>query len=207
MPAPLPPSYPRLPRVSRREQHPSPGLPSVAIPAPHSATPAPPPPSCLRHSLHHSAPFSRHSRPRAGICPDSPPTPAPRSVAPDLIWGPYGGGRRYSAPSSSANSVGRTTRSPLLRTALGMGPRSSLGRRIQGTGVLGGVLEEVEDARGDSRSGAGMTGKWGAGMAERGRQGGGRVSAGCDGGAVRGEIPAASAGMTEVRARVWRRWG
>ena len=37
--------------------------------------------------------------------------------------------------------------------------------------------------------------------------GSGGEGAGCNGGAGHGEIPAASAGMTEKGARVWRRWG
>ena len=81
----LPPSRPR---------------PTTVIPAPrHRHTRAPPP---------------SYPRPAAGISTSVAPAPrtasnplhARRSVAPNLIWGPYGGGRRRGIPSRPANVVG-----------------------------------------------------------------------------------------------------
>ena len=90
--------------------------------------------------LGHACPRFRHTRAlfpvipalAAGISPCPPPNAAPRSVAPDLIWGPYGGCERRGVPNCPANGRQRQLGPPALRTALGMGPKSSLGRRTGG---------------------------------------------------------------------------
>ena len=145
------PSYPRLPRVSRRVQHPS---------------PLPPPPL-----------FPRHSRPREGISPrnlggtGTHPTPAPRfrrpkldlEPAPGLNRGPirrWSAARRTGMPCECA-LAGHSD--PRAANGVGFGPQIKFGATEKGV-----------------RRGLGVV---------RGA------------GAALGEIPAASAGMTEVGAR------
>ena len=55
--------------------------------------------------------------------------PPPGSVAPNLIWGPYGGGQRHGVPSALQTCISGSLRTLALRTGLGMAPKSSLGRR------------------------------------------------------------------------------
>ena len=62
---------------------------------------------------------------------------APRFVAPNLIWGPYGGRWRHSAPSRLRTALAGHSGPLALRTGLGLGPKSSLGRRILGAGAGG----------------------------------------------------------------------
>ena len=63
---------------------------------------------------------------------DTLQTPALGSVAPDLFWGPNGGGRRHVVPGCLANAASRSLRTLAPRTGLGLGPKSSLGRRVLG---------------------------------------------------------------------------
>ena len=94
-------------------------------------------PSVTRRHLRHTRAHLRHTRTRP-------------SVAPNLIWGPNGGCRRHSAPRCPANRVAGQFGTLALRTALGLGPRSSLGRRILRTDI-------GRRCGADSRSGTGMT--------------------------------------------------
>ena len=161
IPAPPFPSYPRLaagisppapqtPRASSRARphlrHPrthtsvipalAAGISPLALQTPRASSNARP------HLRPTRAPFSVIPAPCRGYLAASAPDaarvlqrPSPRSVAPNLIWGPYGGRRGRSAPSRPANEVGGRLRTPALRTALGLGPKSSLGRRIPGRGA------------------------------------------------------------------------
>ena len=133
-PRPHPRHTRALPRVSRRVQHHRcfPPPPLAVIPAPCRGYLA----ECSTIVASRRLPLPSYPRPAAGISPSTAPKPhltpppsPPGSVAPNLIWGPSGGRQRHGAPSRPANGRQRQLGPPALRTALGIGPKSSLRRR------------------------------------------------------------------------------
>ena len=100
------------------------------------------------------APFLRHTRalPRVSRRDQHQRRPHPTSnvrhpssVAPNLIWGPYGGRWRHSASSRLRTVLAGHSEPLALRTGLGLGPKSSLGRRTLRRGV-GAALGEIAAA-------------------------------------------------------------
>ena len=73
-------SYPRLPRVSRRAQHPTPIPPPSPLPSRPSSPSHPPPPSVI------SPPLSVIPAPERESAPSGLLRPPPGSVAQNLIW-------------------------------------------------------------------------------------------------------------------------
>ena len=116
------------------------------------------------------------------LCRVPPSYPRPNSVIPALAAGIS----PCAVPTHlviSPSCLARFSVVPLvgLRTALGLGPRSSLGRRILRAGV-GSECGRRRLLRGDSRSGAGMTRKGAAGMTgKEGSRNGGERGGGSDG--------------------------
>ena len=133
------------PRVTQAQRTPAP-LPHTRPlfrPA-HSLSVIPAPsPSYSRLPLRHTRALPRVSRraqhqrctpPPSSFSPRSSATPAPPPVAPNLIWGPYGGGSSATAPSGlrhySALPLRHTHASRGLRQ-LRSDRRSELGDRLE----------------------------------------------------------------------------
>ena len=124
-------SFPRHFRHTHTPPPPSP-RPTSVIPAlcrGYLAASAPDAPNRLLPSF--PRPLFRHTRALPRVSrrqrsrrpkPPLPVIPAPGSVAPNLIWGPYGGCWRDGVPSGPANGVGWTTRGFCAAKRVGYAP-------------------------------------------------------------------------------------
>ena len=95
----------------------------------------------------------------AGVSTRAGPTPrSGGSVASNLIWGPYGGRQRHSAPSGPANGRWWAARSAGAANGVGFGPQIKFGATEPGAGV-GGRSGRLERWRRDTRGKRGYDGR------------------------------------------------
>ena len=140
------------------------GISTRTAPSPHSTS--------SRHSrsqplsyphLPRSLPLARTgvSRRQRAKRPERPPSviATPNSVAPNLIWGPYGGCWRHGVPSGPANGVERTTRGFGAAHNVGFGPQIKFGATEFGVEAAGGVRGRFPLGGGNDGEGSGNDGR------------------------------------------------